>query len=143
MIINRNSWHARLILWNDGRIRTYDISDLCTYIRALIRAVFWVLILTLFFIAVVVNPIMGFMTFVITWILDIPLVGIYRAWANAGMGLVMTFLAFAIGSVAIYKLIGFFMAKFHDRRDTEQQPSLIAATYRQWRDKYCTRITLK
>jgi hypothetical protein len=134
MEIRTSSWHYRLLKFYD--VDLYEIQDSCQYRRKVTWVLFVLALLTAGILVMVGDTLAWMLAMAVSLTLIAPGVPAIILISMV-IGVILTTAIMLVGESHL--------SGRWKRRDSTKPPSTpyVVEAYRQWRDKYCTRITYK
>lgn len=132
MIVHTASWHYKLLRAFD--VNTYELTDSCKYVRKVMTV--------MAFAAVLAAGLLLSVGDFIAWVLAC----IFGGWTAPGFlaSLVIAVIAIGIVIVAAATTHHFYQEwKSRQPEKPETPPSFAKQAYRQWRDKFCSKVDIR
>jgi hypothetical protein len=131
MIVHTTSWHYKLLRAFD--VNTCELTDSCKYIRKVMLVMVFSAVLA----AVALLSVGDF----IAWLL----VGIFSGWTAPNFGATLVIAVLSIGLILVAAATShhyYTEWKALQPVKPETPPSFAKQAYRQWRDKFCSRVDI-
>lgn len=138
LTFNTNSWHYRFVTKMTNYTPTNSGSDICSYSRAFITALFYIIIQ-----ALLIAVIGYFLShFLIGVVYSIMLGKWFFTFAGEVVALTLSFFSAAAGLISLIYLIVGIVCKAKLAR-TNRSDGFVKNAYRAWKGKYCVKIEFK